>query len=339
MKTKTTLIALAVSLLLAACGGGGGGGGSSTPVVTTPPVVTPPVPTPTSDLQTTVPALTYAAGSQEAAFVNAYNDFRSTLGLGKLAQDARLDLAAQNHVKYHALNTDLNLFATDAKTGRPVFHIEDPVRPGFTGIQEVDRAAFAKYTGGYVGESAAFSNGRGAVAAFNDLVATVYHRAGLMFQFPRDIGVAIGTDSLQSVVMEYGYQSKGQFNAPDYFGVYPADKQTAVSLVTARELPSPFPEITQDQFETKTSYPINVVSAANTTLTVSTFTVTAAGDAAPLSARILTKSNDPNKYLEANTAYLVGNAPFKPATVYTVVFSGSVNGTVINKTWSFTTRS
>lgn len=336
MKSKNTLVAVTVSLLLVACGGGGGG---STPTATppTPPVVTPPV-TSTSDLQTTIPALTYATGSQEAAFVTAYNDFRSSLGLGKLAQDARLDLAAQNHVKYHTLNPDLNVFATDPKTGRPVFHIEDPARPGFTGIQEIDRAAFAKYSGGYVGESAAFGNGHGAVAAFNDLVATVYHRAGLMFQFPRDIGVAIGSDSLQSVVMEYGYQAKKQFNAPDYFGFYPADKQTAVALVSARELPNPYPEITQDQFETRTSYPINVVSTANTNLTVTTFTVTAAGDAVPLSARILTKDNDPNKYLESNTAYLVGNVPFKANTVYTVAFSGSANGIAINKTWTFTTR-
>jgi len=65
-----------------------------------------------------VPASTYAAGSKELAFFHAYNEFRAQAGLGKLAQHAKLDLAAKNHLNYQQQNTDLDLFATAPATGR-----------------------------------------------------------------------------------------------------------------------------------------------------------------------------------------------------------------------------
>lgn len=342
MKTKISLIALAVSLSLTACGGGGGGGNSTTsptPPVT-PPVVTPPVVTPpSSDLQTSVPAATYAVGSQEAVFFNALNEFRSKLGLGLLAQNQKLDIANQNHLKYLLTNSDVNFSAVDPKTGRPLFHLEDAARANFTGVSELARAQFAQYPGTYVGETGAYGRGKGSATAIADLIGTVYHRAGLMFQFPREIGIAAGNDINQTMVITFAYQSSQQRNAKEYFGSYPADQQTNVPRVAYIETPNPMPDVAYADFGTKTSFPINVVSADNTVLTTSSFTVTEAGQSVPHDSRLLTKDTDPNKQLAANTAYLVGKSPFKANTIYNVSFKGSVNGAAVAKTWSFTTGS
>jgi uncharacterized protein YkwD len=337
MKANYSLTAVACAFLLAACGGGGGGNGASTAPVTpvTPPVVTPPA----SDIQTSVAAPTYAAGSQELAFFTIFNDFRSKLGLGLVAQNTKLDAADQNHMKYLMTNTDVDFSAVDPKTGRPYFHLEDPARPNYTGVTELDRAKFTQYPGVYVGEFGAYGKGQGAAVAITDLIATVYHRSGLMFQFPREVGIAVSNDPNQTIVVTLGYQTTMQYNASNFFGTYPADKQTNVPRVAYIETPNPFPDVAYADFNTKTSFPINVVSEASTTLAVTSFTVTEAGQTAAHDSRLLTKDTDPNKQLAANTAYLVGKSPFKANTTYNVSFTGTVNGAAVAKTWSFTTGS
>src|SRR5471030_1579543 len=202
-------MAAGISCFLVACGGGGGSGGGdnsastslstpSTPSTPTGPTVTP------GNLQTTVPTPTYAAGSQELAFYTAYNAFRQAEGLGLLAQNTKLDTADQNHLNYLLTNTDLDFTSIDPATGRPLFHIEDPKRPNFTGVTELDRANFTQYGGAYVGESGSYGSGQGSVSALNLLLGGVYHRAGLMFQGPKDFGIAVGTDALQTTVMTFG---------------------------------------------------------------------------------------------------------------------------------------
>lgn len=345
MKIKLSLAAVVVVSLV----GCGGGGSSDSPSVgvTPPPVVTPPVVTPpASDLQKTVPSLTYAADSQEFAFVSAYNDFRSKLGLGLLAQSPVLDTASANHLKYVLANDvnsggTVNMSVINATYNRPQFHVEDASKAFFTGIQESDRAKYAGYAAGYAGEQIAFGGGKGASVAFNALVSTVYHRAALMFQFPREIGVAVGTDRSQTLVMEFGYQAaaKGQYNASDFLGAYPADKQIGVPLYAGVETPNPFPELStaNADFPTKTSYPINVTIQEGLNLTVGSFTVTEAGQSVPLDVRLMTKANDPNAYLAANTAFIIGKVPFKANTTYNVVFTGTAGNTAVTKSWSFTT--
>lgn len=339
---KKTLLALTLvqAILLSACGGGGGGS-ATTPTNPNPvdPVIptVPTVPTPVSDLQTVVPAPTYVAESPEFVIFNAYNDFRKSLGLGLLVQDTRLDLTAQNGLKYQALNPDVDFFAIDPKSGRPWFHIQDPLRPGFTGVNELDRAKFAKYPGTYVGENGS-SAYQSPLGSFNDLIATVYHRYGLMWQFPRDVGIAVANNTDRTVIMEFGYQSKVQFNDKNYFSVYPADKQENVGVSTRAELPSPYPGLALNDFATKTSYPINVVAETNSTIVVTSFTVTEKDSLTPISSTILTKDNDPNKYLDKNVAFLLSNAPFKFNTTYNVSFTGTVNGVNTVKNWSFKTK-
>jgi uncharacterized protein YkwD len=340
---KFAVLAAAVATFLTACGGGGG---SSSPAqVATPPVsTTPAAPAVTpADLQATVPALTYPAGSAQFAFVTAVNQFRQQVGLGLLAQNASLDTSTQNHLQYVLKNDVLtggtvNMSANDPATGRSMYHIEAPANPLFTGVQELDRAKVAAYAGGYVGEEVTFGGGKGGQAAVDSLTGTIYHRAGLMLQGVRDIGVAAGSDASQTFVVDFGY-NKAQSNASDFVGIYPADNQTSVGRFTRVETPNPFPDLSTSNtdFPTKTGYPISVVSKEGTTLQVINFTITEAGAAAPLDARQMTADNDPNRNLTSNVAFLVAKGTLKANTTYAVAFSGRVNNVLVNKTWSFTT--
>ncbi|MCU6502313.1 CAP domain-containing protein [Rugamonas sp. A1-17] len=340
-------LAVSVAATLAACGGGGGGSTTAatpTPPVVTPPVVVPPTVTP-ADLQTSVPALTYPANSPEFAFVTAYNNFRSQVGLGLLAQNASLDKAAANHVKYVTTNALTNggtvdMSAINATYNMPNFHVEDAAKVGFTGILPNDRAAFAGYKASYVGENGTYGNGSGGALAFASLLATVYHRQGLMYQAPRDIGIVVGTDQFQTTSEMVGYQVTGQSNAGDYVGTYPVDTQTLVPLFAGFETPNPFADIkdnTRDNVAANTSYPITVSAKEFTTLAVTTFTVTEAGQTAPLKVRLITNATD--SAITAWNAMIVGFVPFKPNTKYNVSFVGTVNGANVVKAWSFTTAS
>ena len=344
MNFKTSVSAVAVAAFLAACGGGGGSAPVAAPVVQVPTV--PVVPTPivtAADLQLTVPALTYAAASAEHQFITALNQFRGQVGLGLLAQNDLLDKSARNHLEYVLKNDVLNggqvnMRTNDAATGRSQFHIESAAYPLFTGIQEDDRARFVGYAGQYVGEELAFAGGKGGKVALDSLAATIYHRAGLMMQGLRDVGVAVGTDRSQTVTLEMGYKSQ-QTNASDFVGVYPANNQTGLGLHTFVETPNPFPELSTSNadFPTKTGYPASVVVKEGATLEVITFTMTETGASTPLDVRILTKANDPNRYLSSNIAFLAAKAALKPNTIYAVAFSGRVNNVVVNKSWKFTT--
>lgn len=349
MVIKNSLPAMAfLAAILSACGGGGSGTTNTngpTPVANAPttpvqaiPVPTTPAPTVTAaDLQTTVPTPTYAVGSQELGFFNMLNEFRTRLGLGMVAQTVTLDTANHNHLQYMLTNSDVNFSDIDPKTGVAYMHEEDSTRPGFTGTAALERAKFAKYSGSWVGEQVTYGLGNGATAALSNLIASVYHRQGLMFQSPREFGISAGGDRYQTTVLSFGISDKRQRNASNFFGVYPADKQTGVGLSTYPELPSPYPELTANEFMTKSSFPINVVSEETTTLKVDSFTITEAGQSTPLDARLLTADTDPQKLLGKNTAYLVGKSAFKPNTTYNVSFKGSVSGEALTRVWTFST--
>lgn len=135
-KIATAVITL---IALSACGGGSDSGTTKTPdpVAKTCanggsdyPTCTPPV-TP-GNLQLSVPAPTYGAGSIELQTFNEWNELRKKMGLGLVKQDADLDRAAQAHANYMTLNKVFQ-------------HEEDPSKPGFTGVTPKDRSLAAGY--------------------------------------------------------------------------------------------------------------------------------------------------------------------------------------------------
>lgn len=343
--TSSIFVSAAFATILSACGGGSASSTASAPTTPTNPVgpTAPPTMIP-GDTQTSVPILTYAANSEEFKFVTALNAFRAQVGLGLLAQNTKLDTASANHLGYLLVNDinnggTVNLNSFDPATGRSMLHIENGALAKFTGVQEADRAKFASYDGSYTGEEVTFGGGQGGAVALGTLVQTVYHRAGLMLQNVREIGVAVGADKSQTVVMELGLKTN-QSVASDYVGLYPSNGQTGVALHSYVEAPNPFPELStaNSDFPTKTSFPVSVSVVTGNTIAVTSFTVTEAGQSTPMDARLLTRANDPNHYLSSNVAFLVAKAAFKSTTTYNVKFTGTNNGAAFTKEWSFTTK-
>lgn len=342
MKKNTSVVAVAIAILSSACGGGGVGSPTPSPIVAPAPEPAPTVPA--EDIQKSVPALTYSAGSAELSFVTELNAFRARAGLGLLAQNALLDKAAGNHLAY-ILRNDILLGGTvdlrsfDPATERSFFHIEDSTKPLFTGVQELDRAKSVGYVGKYVGEQISFGGGKGGIVALNSLIGSVYHRAGLLFQGPTDVGFAVGSNASQTVVMEFGFAAKPQTNAASYLGVYPADSQTGVALHAQVEVPNPFPELSlaNEDFPTKTGYPISVTVTHGTTLKVQEFILKEGSNDLVVDARVMYKDNDPHKLLPSNIAFLVAKARLKPGTTYKVIFLGLAGGATVTKSWEFTT--
>jgi len=267
-------------------------------------------------LQTTVPTPSYPVGSANLDTFNAINTFRQSLGLGLWAQNAHLDQAAQNHVNYEVANNVLS-------------DVETNGLPDFTGATVLNRVLYTGYNGNGVGEVGSSIGGSAAVAG---LINTVYHRSGLMNQSAIQVGIANSSDASDPVsVVNYGYLSSMQSNAPGFTAYYPLNGQTGVNLFIYPEDIIAFPNLTLP------SSPISFISALGTELLVTSFTVTEAGASAPLPSSYLTDDNDPNDTLDSNEAYLVGNAQFSPNTKYNVTFTGTVNGEPVFAQWSFTT--
>lgn len=114
----------------------------------------------------------------------------------------------------------------------PIAHVEDPARSGYTRVTPLDRAKFTQYGGSSVSEGVTYGLGSGASTALGTLIASVYHRQGLMAQAHKDFGISAGNDRLQTTVLTFGLKGTAQHNASDYFGVHPADRQTGSGLST-----------------------------------------------------------------------------------------------------------
>lgn len=349
MQNKFALtIAATLSLTLAGCGGGGGSSAPvGGPVASNPtPVVPTPTPTPTPApvvlAPTTQPAAepTYTASSQQRRAFDALAAFRTSLNLGPVNQNTKIDMAAQNHSDYVATNN-----------GGATPHDEEAGKPGFTGVTVMDRLATAGYAATAAGEVIGWTGANAdATEVIEGLAATVYHRAILMNQQWTDVGIAppVNGDNGRPAYIDFGTLTFKQNVAGDYVGVYPANGQTAVGLTHAPEAPNPFADLdgTAASFCAKTSFPISLMTEASTTLAVTTFTVTEEGQAAPVDVRLLTSATDKTGLLPQYMAFIVGKAPFKASTKYNVTFTGTATGAAtgtangvltISKSWSFTT--
>jgi len=348
---KKIALLLVATFSLASCGGG-----SSLPSDFVIP----------SNLQTTLNPTTYEAGSEELAAFKRINSFRNSMGLGYWQQNVLLDSAAQHHMTYSSRNG--STFQQD---------IEVDGNDGFTGITPSERAIRTGYffttntltdtnvPTAPVGEL--YATGPG-IDVINSMVNTIYHRSGLLTQSTLEVGLARDTTGAATPAthwwFSHGRLTSGQYVASNYVSNYPIDLQTNVPLSMTPESPSVYPP--NFDFATQTSSPVSFTSAASTTLSVTSFTVTPAGSTTPLPGTVWTFLNDPN-LLSSNSsttpnsidkssapvptlaqyeAYWVGKAPFLPNTTYNVTFTGSTSLVVnvestltnqIKKSWSFTT--
>jgi len=324
---------IVATVILAGCGGGGGGSSSPSVTPTTPTSPSAP-PTVAASLQAAVTP-TYSSTSEEYGYYQAVNAFRTSQGLGPLNQNISYDKASAAHANYCFLNS--------------FGHNEVQGLPGFTGENPLDRVVYQGGTASLATEEGGLPDVQGAPGSGANfagvIINTVYHRASLMYQGLTDIGVSIGMSAPSAPTAIPSFSDMGyvkqQVNAGNYFGFYPANGQTGVSLHFHGEEPSPVPAGTD---VTQVGSPISVAAQESTSLTVSSFTVTQNGAASALPATIIT-STDPNLTGSNNLAFLLSGQAFLPSTTYTAHFVGTVTGPATGSTtgipvdmsWSFTT--
>lgn len=335
MKSKLHLLALAVATtILTACGGGGG----DTQPTTTPPTATASFNTNLNGfmvqpLNTTPQASSHAAGSMEKVAFDTINEARGKCGFGYLKQDARLDQMAKNHAAWSILN---NL------TG----HVEAAGQPGFTGVSTRDRASF-------VGVDSKLSVSEGIGYTFvastevglslpRGLLSAPYHAMGLL-SGSTHLGVGLSTSSsaniaqLKGALVENRYIDAGgtQHPAKGSLRVYPcAGSVVAPSL--SGENPSPVP--TRNLATNPVGPAIYVISDLGTTVKILGITVTHVATSTTLATLSPTdSSNDPNKFLQSNTAFVFVDQPAVPESTYTYVVRGTVDGVPFTKSEQFTT--
>ncbi|MFP3637924.1 CAP domain-containing protein [Paraburkholderia sp. SIMBA_054] len=351
---KISAIAAVVALAgaLAACGGGGGGSTSTPPA--------PSQPASTGNLQNTVPAPTYAAGSMQAAAFSQLNAFRSAMGVGQVAQNTNLDTSADKHAFY--LNTNIG---TGALTG--LTHNETSSFANYYGDTPLSRAQKAGISvNDWIAEDVAGGIPQTDATAYakdclSRLLDTVYHLQDMTSSVEQ---VGIGFTQNSGTYVDYScafdfaevsnvvgapqanavYIYGGQQMAADAVAVAPLPNATGVELAMVPETTNPAPDLANP------GRPVMVrVNAASPgdVLTVSSFTLTAAnGTAVP--ARIIVPSAaltgstgataDVNNKFYPGVAILLPLAPLAPNTTYTVAFSGARNGKPVTpKPWTWTT--
>jgi uncharacterized protein YkwD len=303
--------ALLLAVLLSACGGGGD---SSTPAAPAAAAALPNEPG--------APAFTNNTAQDGLNWIN-YR--RAQLGVPVLLANAQIAVAAQGHSDYQRIN---NIVSHDQVAGKA----------GFTGIDLGQRLASAGYLLGgaraYGEVISATSNNSGFYMA-EELITAIYHRF-VMFE-PRFKEIGTGAASASS---GYTYLT-ADFAANNGYGpgvgsgriaVWPTANQTSVATNFQSDLESPDPVPNANEV----GYPISVHADITATLAVQSFTVTARGGSSSLATRLLSAATD--THTTQSAAAIVPLAVLKAATTYDVSFSGTIDGTPLSKTWSFTTK-
>lgn len=338
---------LSLTLALTACGGGGGSGSSPVEQPTAPPVITPPA-IDVNELVPTVATPTYASDSGNLVVFNAVNALRARIGSGQLAQSSSLDQAAQAHWNYLDINTIVSL------------HSETEGKTGFTGVDATARAKVAGYSAAYVDEVIFGTNGPNNFAGCAASWANSVYHIGVLFSGMRDIGISALNTKDDPVYGKYtvcvadfsmATSKSEQLPADGTIRVYPYPDQTGIPIVfyNQAESPTPLPQYQELgtpvtlNFKTKSF----VATGAKPTVSVTQLNITPAGGQ-PLPAKILTSATGgsitttaleltADSHFAAYTLTVVPVSRMTPNTVYTVSFSGTVNGTALSKSWKFTT--
>jgi len=338
---------LSLTFALTACGGGGGDGSSSVQQPTTPPVVTPPA-IDVNELVTSVAAPSYSSDSGNLVVFNAVNALRAKIGSGQLAQSSALDQSAQAHWNYLDINTIVSL------------HSETEGKSGFTGVDATARAKAAGYSAAYVDEVIFGTNGANNFAGCTASWANSVYHIGVLFSGMRDIGISALNTKDDPVYGKYtvcvadfsmATSKSEQLPADGTIRVYPYPDQTGVPIVFYNQAESPTPLPQYPELGTPVTLNFKTKSFAATgakpTISVTQLNITPAGGQ-PLAARILASTASgsltttgpeltADEHLAAYTLTIVPVVRMTPNTVYTVSFSGKVNGTALSKSWKFTT--
>ncbi|MDM0053835.1 CAP domain-containing protein [Variovorax sp. J22R115] len=338
----------ALSLALTACGGGGGAGGSGiggnsggtslggggtnggqADEDTA------------STIVTSVPASSYATGSEEAEAFEYLNAERSTCGFGKVAQNAKLDVSATGHANYLISNN---------RGG----HYQDPSEPGYTGNSPGDRATSAGYAYSVIGDDNVDIFGRASIAglgadSIQQLLSAPYHAAS-MLSGVREVGIKLLSSDTAGTTATFGPRAiaeyaigvasdvKPQLPAKSDVLTYPCDGSTATAYQLVGESPNPIPG--RDLGANPIGQPLYVMVREGHTVAITSAVLVKASDNSPVTLRpTMTAANDPQQHLEGNNiAILMPDAALLPNTSYSYTVSGTNDGVPFTRSATFKTK-
>ena len=342
MKTKITLSAISIFTLLAltACGGGSDSDGTTPPVTTSP--TTPSAPSSTSPA-TDVPTASYT--DIRTQLFAQLNDFRAAVGVGKLKQDTKLDVAAQAHVDYMKAN---HVIAHEELATNTGYYEANPrsraTRAGVDAAQWISEVA---------GGTTILPTGQ--VSACLRMTNSVYHLQAITGPVEAvGLGLNDWACSIDMAVVTLGGVSgtpptnsqpvgHGQQMAANAIGVAPVEGSTVDSSMPT-ESPQPAPDIAAP------GHPLMVRVRADTfadVLTVSSFSlVDNAGATIP--GRVLVPTGaltgstatgaQSDSALYPGVAFFMPLSPLASGKTYTATFAGARNGVAISKSWTFKTN-
>jgi uncharacterized protein YkwD len=262
---------------------------------------------------------------EQARVLGRTNEYRRDAGVPPLAAHPKVQAAAQSHAQYMADTGQLS----HAQAQRTSKH--------FTGDTLEDRLRRAGAAYARSGEVVGLASQSSPSVVVDDLMNSVYHR--LLLLSPgfthAGAGVARGADAaleVTYVAIDFiAPPQAGAGNATPSLAAYPPDNQREVpgDFDPATETPNPFPQ------QALVGQPVSVQTAADRRLVVNEFRLSAAGQPAPVEAKVLTQSND--MQMPEWAAVLVPLQPLLPGTTYEARFSGTIEGAPVERTWRFTT--
>lgn len=331
MNTNLKLVAIvSAALAMTACGGGGGGGGTET---TTTVSTTTTTTVAGSSIVTSVPASSYAGGSDKAGAFAYLNAQRSACGFGMLAQNTNIDTAAQGHTDYMSQN------------GMTLGHNQDGSKPGFTGATLSDRLVAAGYPTATAGEVLTANNttyGAGTFGQGNimSLFTTPYHGMGLLLGY-RHVGMGTGTIgagyNILTVDMGTTNAAPKQLLPNNVVATYPCNGSSGI-LTKTYQNEDPAPIAGRNLQFNPIGHPIYLKVRDGQTIALTTAQLRVNGTNTDLTLRTLAKSNDANNTIaDDSVIILMPDAPLQANTSYQFLATGTNNGQAFNISMIFTT--
>ena len=319
-------LASLTALALVGCGGGGTDKSS--------------IPADNTDafLVSSVPAATYTGQALRAFEV--LNAERVRCGFGQLAQNTRIDTAADGHSIW-MLKNDLQI------------HDQIPGTVGFTGTTVGDRLRAAGYTSartwGEVISPISYWT-KDAEAGVRLLLNAPYHGLGMLRGY-REVGIGFRTTRDVDLPSEFlsgkltidlatSMADAGQTAGSNVVRTYPCDGTSGVLHLLWGESPSPVPD--RDLVTRPLGSTVLVAGDINKKLIITSASMTGPGGVAVPLRPTVSESNDPNgapgrAYLGSHEAFISADAPLATNTTYQVSITGTNGAMPFNRSFSFTT--
>ena len=256
--------------------------------------------------------------------LNWLNFRRQQAGVSALTRSSLVDTAASGHSNYQRLNV--------------VTHLQEAGKPGFTGVNLVDRLRAVNYATPtyFYGEVISASSTNSGVYLAEELITAIYHRFAIFEPRFKEIGAGIATNSTGYTIFTTNLTANDGYGPGIGRGniiTWPVAGQTGIvpNFYSDYEAPDPVENANE------VGYPISVHADADVVLSVSSFTVKPRGGA-NLAVKLLSAAADPQKTTTRSAASIVPLSVLAAGTTYDVSFVGAADGTPISKSWSFTTK-